>query len=277
MKLNINNLIDIRHKDDFIHKAYFNNHLIFDVANFQNVYVFDLSKVANNKTITLKNRHSGTYTDWGDGVVDKNTTHTYANVGIYTVKTRQVINSSIGEGDSNTQKSLINCTKIDNSTTSCNFMFENCSNLLSFSAKMPDNIISCKYMFQNCTNLSSFNSTIPDTVKDSSYMFYFCTSLSTFNTTRFNSIVNCRYMFYWCTSLSTFNIVLPNTVQDCNHMFYCCTGLNSIPQGNINIMQAVKNGTNTTLINYTNCYYNCTNITSPQTYATLQSNYPTWF
>lgn len=216
---------DAHYGNNVISKIYYGNNLVFDkfADKSYNVYVFDLSKVFGNHTLTLLNVNSGTYTDWGDGSINTLLTHTYSNQSVYTVKTRQRIDCG---GDTNTINSIINCINID------------------------DSIIDYSAMFLGCTNLTTVPA-IPNSIKDCSYMLSY-------------------------TNITTAPII-PSSIISCTQMFESCPNLTTIPQANIDLMQSVKNGTNTTCINYRSCYEDCTNITNPQTYATLSGLYPNWF
>lgn len=223
------NIKDVYYKGLDIEKVYYGSDLVFDRNAYdlnQNVYVFDLSKVANNYTLKLQNVNSGTQTDWGDGTIDTNLTHTYASQGTYTVKTRQLINN-FNIGNYNAQNSLIKCINIDNTVTNCSYMFNGCASL-----------------------------TISPVIN--------------------NNVTKCFYMFYGCTSLTNASTI-PNNVTNCASMFAYCTNLTTIPQYNIDLMQAVKTGTNTTCTSHDLCYNNCTKITSPQSYVTLSGLYSNWF
>ena len=62
-----------------------------------NYYVFNTS-LASGTRITLQNYRAGDttdwngLTDWGDGCIDSLLTHKYAENGVYTVKTKYMIN-----------------------------------------------------------------------------------------------------------------------------------------------------------------------------------------
>lgn len=121
----------------------------------------------------------------------------------------------------------------------------------------------------SCTN-------IDNTVTDYNYMFSDCANLKTVPASIANGVTDTYGMFYGCTSLVTAPSI-PSTIINCYTMFQDCVNLTTIPQANVTLMQAVKNGTNTTCINYSSCYGGCTKITSPQSYATLSGVYPNWF
>lgn len=217
----------IHYNNLLINKIYYGNNLVFDRSIYkanQNVYIFDLSKVVGNYSLVLQDVNIGTITDWGDGTVDMRFSHDYTSQGIYTVKTRKIINTN----DINTAKSLVRCINIDNT------------------------LIDYNYMFSDCINLTNIPTSIPNGVTDTYGMFYGCTSLTTAPS-------------------------MPNTIIRCYTMFQDCTNLTTIPQANVNLMQAVKNGTNTTCTDYSSCYNGCTKITKPQTYTTLRGLYPNWF
>jgi hypothetical protein len=217
----------VHYNNLLINKIYYGSKLVFDRSIYkanQNVYVFDLRKVTNNYRLILQNVNGGTVTDWGDGTVDTGYIHNYSTQGVYTVKTRRIIDTN----DINTSKSLTNVVNIDNTIIDYNYMFSDCINLINVPMSIPNGITDTYGMFLDCTSLTNAPS-------------------------------------------------LPNTIVNCYGMFDGCIGLTTIPQQNINLMEAVKNGTNTTCTDYSTCYRGCTNISSPQNYATLYGLYNNWF
>jgi len=151
---------DVHYGNNIINKIYYGSNLVFDrfTDKSYNVYVFNLTKVTSNYTLTLQNINEGTQTNWGDGMIDTSLTHTYASQGIYTVKTRQRVNTTNGNGNTNTKKSLIECTNIDNTLTVCSFMFIDCTGLTN-APIIPNSVTNCSFMFNNCTSLTSIPQT----------------------------------------------------------------------------------------------------------------------
>lgn len=87
-------------------------------------YVFDTSKVSGSTTVKFqdaRNKDSTSWdklTDWGDGIIDTSTSHTYDSDGIYTVKTKYSINGDDGAfgcllADSNTKTMLVEVLNIN--------------------------------------------------------------------------------------------------------------------------------------------------------------------
>jgi hypothetical protein len=169
---------DVHYGNNIINKIYYGSNLVFDrfTDKSYNVYVFNLTKVTSNYTLTLQNINEGTQTNWGDGMIDTSLTHTYASQGIYTVKTRQRVNTTNGNGNTNTKKSLIECTNIDNTLTVCSFMFIDCTGLTN-APIIPNSVTNCDTMFDGCTGLTNAP-IIPNSVTNCSFMFNNCTSLT---------------------------------------------------------------------------------------------------
>lgn len=74
-----------------------------------NIFKFDTSLTPEDKIVTLADNRRGDntpwdyITDWGDGILDTNITHTYTNDGVYLVKTKYILDES-NNRDNNTRK-----------------------------------------------------------------------------------------------------------------------------------------------------------------------------
>ena len=98
-------------------------------------------------------------------------------------------------------------------------MFQNCSNLASFSSDLSS-LTNGKNMFSGCSNLTSFNGDLSN-LTDGSGMFYDCSNLASFNGD-LSSLTNGTQMFYYCKNLTSFTgdlSSLTNAGSGYNSMF----------------------------------------------------------
>jgi hypothetical protein len=159
----------------------------FNKYNYKdkNIYKFTVSNV---DTIVLQNDLRGdtftgtVYTDWGDGTIDTELSHTYYKAGTYEVKTKYSLHGSSGFGyDSRTLSKLVDVIDINKNITNANYMFSKCTNLHIVDGTIWDtsNITSMMSMFEECTNLVTVYMDKWDTSKinDIRYIFRKCTSL----------------------------------------------------------------------------------------------------
>lgn len=157
----------------------------FDYYKGYNIYKFNVT--ANGKIILQSNLRgdgfTGTvYTDWGDGTIDTELSHTYYNAGTYEVKTKYSLHGSSGFGyDSRTLSKLVDVIDINKNITNANYMFSKCANLHIVDGTIWDtsNITSMMSMFEECTNLVTVYMDKWDTSKinDIRYIFRKCNSL----------------------------------------------------------------------------------------------------
>ena len=198
---------------------------VYTTASGQNEFDITLTKVTG-LTVTLN--MDGTK-DWGDGISDTNTTHTYTAYGDYTIKcngTTMTTSSSSGLfGQSNSSTNYY-CTKARFSTVTSmgTYAFYNCLSLTS--VIIPNSVKSIgSYDFYNCYSL--INIVIPNGVTSmGDSTFYRCYSLTNvvipYGVTSINSSE-----FNTCYSLT--NIVIPNSVKNMyGSAFYFCYSLTNI-------------------------------------------------
>lgn len=158
----------------------------FNYYNYKdvNVYVFNVNA---NDTIVLQNdlrgdTFSGTvYTDWGDGTIDTNLSHTYTSAGTFTVKSKYSIVTTQSGSDANTRSRLIDIIDINKNITNAVSMFYKCSSLQIVDGTIWDtsNITNMKNMFSKCTSLTAVYMDTWDVsnIDSISNMFDGCTSL----------------------------------------------------------------------------------------------------
>lgn len=246
IKLYNSSIKDVYAGDNKIKSVYVGDNLVYsaqsgiEIDPLYNYFVFDTSKVSNSTTVTLQNYRAGDsttwdgLTDWGDGTIDSNRSHTYASDGVYTVKTKYMINNNT-TGNSNTRKMLINCTGINSNVTTAMYMFYGCTSLtsLDLSNFNTSKVTNMSYMFQDCSKLTSLNLSNFDTsnVIDMSRMFYNCSLLTSLDLSSFNTgnVTSLNRTFYYCSSLLSVNLsnFHLNKDTDVYYMFFRCKSLNT--------------------------------------------------
>lgn len=226
---NLKKIKGIYHNNKKIKTVHYNNLLVYqdeyteddddiiiDVDTTYNYFVFDTSKVADTTTVTLQDYRAGDtteydgLTDWGDGIIDSELTHTYDTDGIYIVKTKYMINDRIFNsdtqsfGDLNTKIMLVTCYNINKNITNFKCLFEGCSSLMSLNLSNfnTENVTNMNSMFYGCSSLKKLNMTGWDTsnVTDMGGMFYGCSKLPLINVSHFNvsKVTKMNYMFVSC-------------------------------------------------------------------------------
>ena len=121
----------------------------------------------------------------------------------------------------------------DNILIDCNYMFVNCSNIISidFTFFITKNVRNMKYMFYRCENLRELNLLFFDTenVCSMNAMFSECVNLNNLDLSSFNTknVTNMSSMFLNCINLTELDLSSFNTdnVNDMNSIFSNCTNL----------------------------------------------------
>lgn len=213
-----------------------------DPEDTYNQFVFDTSKMSIASVILSPQRGGDTtqwngYTDWGDGIINKKLSHQYADIGIYTVKTKYVLNEVYDNNEAfgwGSKNALIKCLGVNKNITDASYLFWACENLESVDLS---NIINYGYlsrldnMFLHCKSLKSIDLSGIDThnVTDMNGMFCFCESLTELDLSSFDTsnVTNMEYMFSVCPSLTKLNISNFNmdNVTKYSYMFNRCDNL----------------------------------------------------
>ena len=141
-----------------------------DPEDTYNKFVFDASRAIDSfdegfqPIVTLRDYRAGDtthwngYTDWGDGTINKELTHKYTTSGIYTVKTKYMINDSYNSITNNTSNMFIRCDAINKNIKDLSYLFYGCDKLTSVNLSNLDKSLYYKaaYAFYDC-NLPSID------------------------------------------------------------------------------------------------------------------------
>ena len=176
-------------------------------------------------------------TDWGDGTIDNELSHTYNEPGTYIVKTTLQPNNISTEEYNKLIKKVIN---VRNDISNFRKFCYGCTNMEQFSI---DNIIhpaNMAYMFSSCESLTLLDLSNFDTsnVTNMTYMFSDCGSLTSLDLSNFDTsnVTDMHCMFSCCESLISLNISNFDTsnVTDMRWMFWHCESLTSLNLFNFN-------------------------------------------
>jgi hypothetical protein len=159
----------------------------FEDFNYKNKNVYEFTIPNANSTIVLQSDLRGdgsytVYTDWGDGTVDENTSHTYTDAGVYIVKTKLSVVSLNGlVYNQNTVDYLTDVIDINKNIDNASYMFANCKNLRIIDGNdwLTTKLNNTTCMFLNCTNLIAIymDNWNADNITTAHNMFGGCTSL----------------------------------------------------------------------------------------------------
>ena len=91
------------------------------------------------------------------------------------------------------------------------------------------NSTSTNFMFLNCRNLITIPPIDTSNVDDMRGMFYGCNNLTSIPTLNTSNVVNMEEMFSYCSNLKTIPALDTSNVEYMNDMFSCCFDLMDIP------------------------------------------------
>ena len=200
-----------------------------DPEDTYNKFVFDTSKAINGiqPVVTLQDYRAGDtthwngYTDWGDGTVNKELSHRYTTSGIYTVKTKYMINDSDGNNDNYTSRMFIRCDAINKNIRDLSYLFYECDNLTSINLSNLDKSLYYKaeYAFYK-TSYDGLNERCELDLSglklsgSVSHMFGYNNGIETLNLSGFDmtKAINTSYMFYEYITID--NIILNGCSDD---------------------------------------------------------------
>ena len=217
--------------------------------NVTSIYVIDTTHLTNTTTfnLVLQDNQAG-ITDWGDGVINSEKSHTYAEHGVYTIKTKS---SSHGYAPSNDlQTALIEIKQIKlighNGTQNYSQMFSGCGNLRKVTAYdlAPTN---CDSMFYKCwslTEIIGMETWDMSNCTTMSNMFHECSSLpndqfqvvSTWNAPKVNDMARAFEGASLLTSIDISNFTLVDRID---YAFIGCSNLEYVKLGG-NITRALQ-------------------------------------
>ena len=163
------------------------------------IYVIDTTLLSNTITFNLVDADSQVgITNWGDGTVSTEKSHTYREHGVYTIKTKSCPNGVAPHND--VKNALIEVKQIklighNGNTQSYSNLFNGCKNLRKVTAY--------NLSFTNCENMFSGCSSLVEIVGANTWDVSNCTNYSCMfaNT----AITSMRFMDSWdmkkCTNL----------------------------------------------------------------------------
>ena len=184
-----------------------------DPEDTYNKFVFDTSKATSSiqPVVTLQDYRAGDtthwngYTDWGDGTVNKELSHRYTTSGIYTVKTKYMINDSDGNSDTDTDTLFIRCDAINQNMRDLSYLFYECNNLTSINLSNLDKSLYYKaeyafYRTSYSTDIAQYELDLSGLKLSGSvsHMFGYNNGIGTLNLSGFDmtKAINTSYMFF---------------------------------------------------------------------------------
>ena len=203
--------------------------------NVTSIYVIDTTHLTNTTTfnLVLQDNQAG-ITDWGDGVTNSEKSHTYAEHGTYTIKTKSWSNGTpsddlktalievkqiklIGHNGNSKDYSnsfngcgkLTKVTAYDLAPTNCDSMFSNCSSLteiIGMETWDMSNCTSVANMFSRTSKLTNINGAerwVLSSCRSIQEMFS-SSGITSLNVTNWNmgSCTNMKLAFNWANDLS---------------------------------------------------------------------------
>lgn len=201
--------------------------------------------------------------DWGDGTVDTNNTHTYATVGLYTIKIKGDISFTTSSskyllGSNSKNASLYKIYIPETVSIFTASEFKECRSLQVVSLPKTMTIVESS-LFSNCCGIEHIN--VPKNVESiGSSSFNECRSLCSISLPlAINSIDSSA--FYNCSSLE-FVYISPNVVTISAQMFNNCNSLKDI----------ILHDNITTIKTYAfNACYSLKKIKLPKNVSTIES------
>ena len=257
--------------------------------NVTSIYVIDTTHLTNTTTFNLVSLdNQAGITDWGDGVTNSEKSHTYAEHGVYTIKTKSWSNGTPSDDlktalievkqiklighNGNTQKysqafmgckNLAKVTAYNLSPTDCSSMFSGCNSLTEIIGLNTWNMSNCtkaSRMYEWCALLSSvegIHTWVTSKFEEIFRMFFGCkalTDISFINDWDLSNVRLTSFTFTGCAGLTgdlTLQLDLPKA-----------TSLNSF-LGSTNITSLNVTGWNIPLVDDVGSFIgSCTNLTS---------------
>lgn len=245
--INLENIKSIYCNGVEISTVYLNNDTLYQnsiiIDPEYNYFTFDTS-LSNSYYVKLANYRAGDttewngYTNWGDGTIDKELSHWYSGEGIYTVKTKWMLNYPNDDSYSihgETSRKLVACDNININISDMTNIFRDCRYLKSVDLSRFNTMYKrdMNHMFYNCYSLEEANMEGWDTsnVTSMKNMFYKCKVLtpqvSHFNT---SSVTDMSGMFAECGAIdgSQFSNWDVSNVMFMSSMFYYATVINNL-------------------------------------------------
>lgn len=250
----------IRLGEQRLEKFNFNDEVIHEYGNYN---IYEINITTDNTLIELYMLNSSNKlsiseydTNWGDGVVDKNISHTY-NIGTYIIKTKYKVKDYVTK-IKNIMYNLTNYNSVFNGYLLSDFpsiskvatlltsTFGGCINL-TISPMLPNSVTGMRSTFLGCTNLTTIRN-LPNNISSLIDTFKNCTSLVDAPILP-DSITALNGTFYGCEKLkNVYNF--PKNLSYMSNAFNGCTSLIEIPKIPDTVTQMVATFNNcTSMIN----------------------------
>lgn len=167
-------------------------------ASTHYTYVFDINATTNaDKTLTMvANPNGDGQTDWGDGTVDSELTHTYADYGVYTVVTDNTM--EVGQG----KATRLSLKRVESMS-------------LALSVNNNNGVATADSTFSYCENLE-YTCDIPAGYKQLHGTFLFCSKLA--NAPRIPAGCEGVYGTFWNCGFAT-PPAIPTSVTNLQNAF----------------------------------------------------------
>ena len=182
---------------------------------------YTILKIKISSSNTVIKISKGQVYDWGDGNTnskpsERNSTHTYTNIGEFLIKIFpvQLMDVPAGSvnlpdfygielGDDTTRKSLIELVNIGTKTSSIRDTFKNCINLVKTCKTVPEELYLMEKAFMGCTSLETSIIDMSNLIKRNSieYIFQDCPKLTTQIEKLSPKLLYANHAYHNCTSI----------------------------------------------------------------------------
>ena len=167
------------------------------------------SELLTDATISFEGIVGDCITNWGDGAINRDTTHTYSREGRFIIRTEIPNPLGLGTGSPASADKTHCITKIFKLHTSI--------------------LTNGNYLLAGFDSLYRIYDLTFDNTANGSHMLDGCTKLAVFNAENWNiGGTDLSYMFNNCPSITHVSINIPDNIKNISYMFNGCTGLRDI-------------------------------------------------
>lgn len=126
-------------------------------------------------------------------------------------------------------------------STNMNYMFQDCTELISIPEMNTSNVTTMSGMFSGCRKIETIPNIDTSKVTDMNRMLNNCYSLVSIPEMNTQNVTSMGYMFAYCNNLTSIPEMNTSKVTDMNNMFYDCYNLATIPILNMNKVTNLEN------------------------------------